>query len=1080
MNKKVLGLDLGSNSLGWALMNEKDGEVNQIIDLGSRIFNKAVGEKVPTPKNQERRDMRLGRRVLQRRARRKQRMINYLISLDLLPSELANNFGQEKLLNELGNPYELRTKGLDKQLEPHQFGRVLLHFVARRGFLSSKKQIAGDLVDDPDTIEFLQELEVEEKQKQQAREAKLLAQGKTIKPTKDDQSEGAFKADISGVYQAIKDNNCRTLGEYLFKLKEGEVKRNRSHDGGHLRTDRKMYQDELALIWQQQTQYFAHLPDEFMQKDKGILAVIFYQRPLKLRKDRIGKCSLETKHYRANTARLEVQRFRYLQDINNLQYFEREVEEWISLNDEQKEKLKIYFEFHPKITITALKKELGLDKFHKINLETKNLKGNITACEIRFVIGKIWDEYSDEQQSQLFEDLFTIKKKSSLKARLITHWDFDKQTAVKLCLIELEPSHSNHSLKAIKCLLPHLEKGLTYDKARVECGYGYEVEKIEAQDKLPQPLETSNPIVNKGMHELRRVVNAIIKQHGKPDIVRIEMARDLEMNTQRYKDATAQQNKNKKANEEAEAEFLKYHPHRSYATKEQKLIYRLWQEQQQCCVYSGKLIAPTELWSDTVEIDHIVPRSLCLDDSYINKVACLTAENRVKGQKTPVEAWGNDEDKWNQITQRIERFYPDRPWKKYRKNATHPKKKQFYMRQADIADKYGMSAAQLNDTRYISKLAQEYLQQLGCKVSVTKGVIVAEVRSQWGLNSVIGQINKKERTDHRHHAIDAVVIAHMNIGFHNRMTQAIKHSEETGEHFSLQPPYDEFRTEVKEKLKHLIVSHTPQRKLSGALHKATGAGYIKKHGGLVYRKAVPAVFQDSDQRFEEGKVKTGKFKGKEKYEKNAEKIVDKQVKNNVLEHIKKYENLKTAFDEENLKQLKLGKNPIKRVRVLQSAIKTTKNKTAEDILNKTKFGVRDKAGKTFKYMSYGNTHHVEIIQNIKTGKVKGEFVTMMEASHRVKGINMPKQPIIKTNHGEDWKFLMALHINDTVSIENEDGERIFYRVQKIGGGYDITLRLHTASTIKDKNQELGLMAQGIIDKNLVKHQVNAIGGLIDD
>ncbi len=80
MNKKILGLDLGSNSIGWALMNEADDEVNQIIDLGSRIFNKAVEEKVPTPKNQKRRDMRLGRRVLQRRARRKLRMTNCPVS----------------------------------------------------------------------------------------------------------------------------------------------------------------------------------------------------------------------------------------------------------------------------------------------------------------------------------------------------------------------------------------------------------------------------------------------------------------------------------------------------------------------------------------------------------------------------------------------------------------------------------------------------------------------------------------------------------------------------------------------------------------------------------------------------------------------------------------------------------------------------------------------------------------------------------------------------------------------------------------------------------------------------------------
>jgi hypothetical protein len=83
---------------------------------------------------------------------------------------------------------------------------------------------------------------------------------------------------------------------------------------------------------------------------------------------------------------------------------------------------------------------------------------------------------------------------------------------------------------------------------------------------------------------------------------------------------------------------------------------------------------------------------------------------------------------------------------------------------------------------------------------------------------------------------------------------------------------------------------------------------------------------------------------------------------------------------------------------MQSKIKTTKKNTAEDILQQTKFGVKDKSGKVFKYMSYGNNHHAEIIQNIETGKIKAEFVTMMEASNRVKGINMPKQPIIKTDY----------------------------------------------------------------------------------
>lgn len=1010
MTKKILGLDLGSNSIGWALMSGENNEVSEIIDLGSRIFNKSVEDKIPTPKNVKRRDMRLGRRVIQRRAARKMRMINYLISLDLLPKELANNFGQEGLLNALGDPYSLRVKGLDEQLEPYEFGRLLLHFVARRGFLSSKKQIAGDLVDDPDTKEYLSAIDNQN--------------------NKDE--EGQFKTDIQSVYAKIKNSNARTLGEYLYNLKSGEVKRNRSHDGGHLRTDRKMYQDELALIWQKQQQYFGHLPDDFMQKDKGVLQIIFYQRPLKLRKDRVGKCSLEPQKNRANTARLEVQRFRYLQDINNLKYFEREIEDWVALDVEKRKKLKKYLEFHPKITTTQLKKELGLDKHHKLNLEAKNLKGNITACEIRSVIGEIWDNYSYENKLQLFEDLFTIKKKSSLKARLITHWDFDKQTAVQLCLLGFEPSHSNHSLKAIKKLLPFLENGDRYDEARINAGYGYKAKENENLETLPQPVETSNPIVNKGLHELKRVVNAIIKEYGKPDVVRIEMARDLEMNTKRYKENEFRQKKNQKSNEEATKVFLQ-ETGKKYAKRDDKIRYRLWKDQNECCAYSGKSIALCQVFSAGCEIDHILPFKKSLDDSYMNKVLCFEKENRNKKDRTPIDAFGGNSEKWNQITHAISN------WKNL-----DSKVKRFYMRDKDLNKDF--VSTQLNDTRYISRLAQEYIKKLGVDVSITKGVVVSKVRHQWGFDDLIGEVNKKDRTDHRHHAIDAVVIASTSRSLYQLAVRQIKQDDK----LIIPKPYVNIRDELSEKLKHIIISHDSKRKLSGALHEETGAGYIEKHGGLVYRKTLNPEFSI----------------------KNASSIVDNQVKTKVLEHIENYDSSKIAFNDENLPKLKLGKNPIRRVRVLQS-------KTTEKKLSQNKFGVKDKSGKVFKYMSYGNTHHVEIIKNTKTGKIKGEFVTMMEASHRAKGIGKPKQPIIKTDFGAEWEFVMALHINDIVSVENENGERIFYRVQKLDSiGGRITLRLHTASTIDNKKEEIMISISGLFNKNVRLHKINAIGMMI--
>ena len=1018
MSKKILGLDLGSNSIGWALLEEKDGQAVKIIDIGTRIFTKAVEEKVPTPKNQKRRQMRLGRRVLQRRARRKQKMLNYLVSLDLLPKELLGNTEPEKLLNQIGDPYELRTKALDERLSPHQLGRILLHFVARRGFLSSKKQAAGDLVDDPDTMRYLNKLDAKTDSSQ-------------------DKEEGDFKADIAKVYRDIEDESARTLGEYLYRSKN-RVKRNRAHEGGHLRTDRAMYQDELKQIWQKQVSYFAYLPDDFMADNKGVKKIIFYQRPLKLKKDRVGRCSLEPKHYRANTARLEVQRFRYLQDINNLKYLDRHLNKLVSIKDAGKAKLVTYFDHHPKITITKLKNELNLDRFTQINLDAKNLKGNITACEIRSVIGEQWDEMSDTKQKSLFEDLFTIKKKSALKNRLIVHWNFDKQTAIKLCLLEFEPSHSNHSLKAINKLLPHLEKGMIYSDARQAAGYGYEIKEIEVQEKLSSPPETSNPIVNKGLHELRRVVNALIKEYGKPDAIRIEMARDLEMNTKRYKKHIDQQKKNEKANKEAQDEFEGLNLGSKYASRDDKIKYRLWIDQNKICAYSNTLIRPRQVFSADTEIDHILPFNKSLDDSYMNKVICLTAENRHKGDRTPIDAWGGDDEKWNQITQSIRR------WNKSLKS----KIARFYQTESDL-EKRDFIESQLNDTRYISSLAKDYMCQLGCDVSVTKGLVVSEIRHQWNFNTLIGETDRKERTDHRHHAIDAVVIAATSRSLYTKAVGQIQKNK-----LKISPPYPHIRDELSENLKHLIVSQASQRKLSGALHEETGAGYSAKHGGLVYRKTLDSTFT----------------------EKNAKKIVDQTVKSMVLKHISKYKNTKEAFADNVTVYHKDEKTPIKRVRVLQS-------KTSQKNLVDKKFGVKDKQGKVFKWMVYGNIHHVEIIRHRETGEIEGEFVTMMLATHRARGINMPKQPIIKIDHGENYECLMALHINDTVSVENEDGGRVFYRVQILDMfNKKFVLRLVSSSTLKNKDEEIDfVISKENFEKYKIQlHRINAIGYPIND
>jgi len=155
----------------------------------------------------------------------------------------------------------------------------------------------------------------------------------------DGSEETAFKKDISLLRAEIASGGFRTLGEYLASKPVHECKRNR-HDE-HIRTDRRMYMDEIALIYERQSKCTPVLSAEVQS---NIEDIIFFQRPLKLKKDRVGRCSLEPSKKRAAVARLEFQRFRYLQDINNLQYFCQNTDQWVKLNEADKEKLGALFE----------------------------------------------------------------------------------------------------------------------------------------------------------------------------------------------------------------------------------------------------------------------------------------------------------------------------------------------------------------------------------------------------------------------------------------------------------------------------------------------------------------------------------------------------------------------------------------------------------------------------------------------------------------------------------------------------------------------------------------------------------------
>ncbi|WAK03619.1 type II CRISPR RNA-guided endonuclease Cas9 [Methylobacter sp. YRD-M1] len=1001
MSKRVLGLSLSADAIGWALLEEMHGRPDGIVALGCRVLGKAVKKKTPDSKNAE-----LTRRILQRRARRKQRMLNYLLKLNLLPQELKTSPNPEIILNRIGNPYHLRAKALDQKLSAYELGRVILHFVQRGSIPHGHKALPGDMIDDPDVL------------------AVLAGSGKGDARTERGNEETDFKKDVAALKGAIKEAGCRTLGEYLSRLDLCDHKHNRAL-GACLRTDRQMHEDELELIWQQQQCHHALLTEQVKEQ---VERIIFYQR---LPESRADRCILEPKRKQAGMARLESQRFRYLQTINSLAYFKNGAEHGVFLSAGQKGKLISLFEAEADVAFSKVRAVLGFDESMKFNLECshKTLKGNVTACRIRKVLSA-WDELGAEKQQALVEDLLTIGKKPVLKRRLAGHWGFDSVTAASLCLLELEPGYCHLSVKAINRLLPFLYQGQSYSDARVSAGYGFEIQDTEVKDKLGLPPEIANPVMQKGLHELRRLVNALIAEYGKPDTIRLRMTRDLEANARRQAEFIRQQKAKARANEGAMLMFQDMKRRNPYLNpscvpdKTVQLKYRLWRDQHQRCAYSGLRISSSALFGSEVEIDHILPYGESLDDSYMNKVLCYRKENRSKGHKTPIDAFGGHDGQWNNIVQNLNRW--DR--------SLAPKKKRFFVTAAELR-KADFIGKQLNDARYISRITHDYLKQLGTEVSVGKGMMTAWIRQRWGLNSQLGSAPFKGRSDRRNHAIDALVIACMDRPFYKRLVEAARDMEHKQSQLNLddlpiEPAWQTLREDLQYALSNMLVAHAPLLKETMACR--------------IHRRPLNDTFTQIN------------------------KIIDPAVRQIVAQHLERYNSKpKAAFAEGVTVYHKDGKTPIRRVRILRPEIALPNPET-------TQTGAIGEQGRVFKGLD--GCHHVKIFRHKNTGEYVGDFVDVME----VRSLGKQKQPVIETDQAEQFEFVMALYVNDTVSVE-EAGRRIFYRVQKLDAGSNgCTLRLHSAASSDGKDEEIhfSINEASFNRWRLRKHKVNAIGKLI--
>jgi len=951
MGERTLGLDVGANSIGWFVI--KPGST-EIIASGVRVFPEGVDNfdtKKEKPKMESRRVARGMRRQIARRRVRKRQLRTLLISAGLLPTA-----DDELRSLEVADPYALRRRALSEALTPYEFGRLLVHLNQRRGFKSNRKTDRGRKADDKGMLGEINELAAK-----------------------------------------LNDAGCQTLGEYLAKL----------HDDPHARvrnrhTRRDMFETEFEVCWtKQQAFHPSLLPDELKQR---IRKVIFFQRDMYWPPSVVGRCELEPRQPRCPRADRLAQRFRLLQEVNNLRYFDPDVREERPLTSEQRTLLLDKLSKVAKKDFDGIRKELGFIESIPFNLERghrKFIKGMPTDAALagKELFGRRWHEFPEARKNEIVRKL--IDADDDKLPSLVQEWGLPPESIDKLATVDLPDGYAALSRMALEKLLPHMERGLLYMTdddtpcALTEARYPRPDQvPRKVLPFLPEPPEIANPVVRQAMFEIRKLVNAIIREYGKPDQIHIELARNATMSLEDRQKASKRRQDNEDRRSEA-ADLIRSNQFKVSRDGIDRVL--LWQEQGGICVYSGRPISVTQLLQGEADIDHILPYSRCLDDSMQNKVVTFRTLNHEKGNRTPREWLEADPDRYNQVLQFASRL-------------PYAKRKRFTQKELEL-DKFVLR--QLNDTRYIAREAARYLREIVEKphhVLCPKGSHTAELRRHWGLDTVLRELpdspawtgendlrdGEKNRSDHRHHAIDALVVA---LTDQSRLQQLARIRSQGGTQTTgevLPDPWPGFRQSVIDAAAKINVSHRVQRRVSGALHEDTiyGPVYEKNIQGQVVQRPGEFVVRKPVESLTLAMI---------------EDIRDPIIRGIVMQrlnerHVAFGRGVAGAIGTDVWKPdltMKSG-TPIRKVRIVK------RDETIQPIRKGTA------------YVKPGSMHHLVIFEWTEKGKKKREavFVSMLDAINRIRS----GDPIIQHVHPQrpDAKFVMSLSRGESV-IGIKDG-----------------------------------------------------------
>ncbi|MBS0222784.1 MAG: type II CRISPR RNA-guided endonuclease Cas9 [Proteobacteria bacterium] len=766
--------------------------------MGVRIYTDGRDPQSGASLAQERRGPRGARRRRDRYLDRRADLLKALIRHGLMPADPTERKKLEGI-----DPWRLRGEGLDRSLSLHELGRAIFHLNQRRGFKSNRKAERGS-----------DDREAKDAQDMKAAAKKLDA---VIGPGHKDArtlGEHLYKSRRAhfddGAWKPTTPAKAETV-----RARPTTVKGRNNYEFYPLRS---MIEAEFDALWAAQAQHHPSLTETARAELRDI---VFYQRPL--RPVDPGPCTLDPeedldKRDRRAPLALPIQQdFRILQELANLELSHKintNVRRRLTLAE--RDALYVALKRSEKVSFKRIRVLLKIEEVWSFNLESKkrdHLKGDTVSVRLarEGLFGKRWHEgLSDAERQNIVLTLLDEESSEEIVRVGTEVWGLTREEAEKVADTPLPVGYGRLGLKALSRIVPILKERvdedggpIRYADAVLAAGYNHhsDFRDGELQEELPYygkalqrytaPVRSgsapewerefgrlANPTVHIGLNQLRKVVNALIDKYGPPEEIVVELARDLKRTQEEREEVQKQQAENQRKNDlrrETLDEMQKSQPGWK-PPRDAMLRLRLWEEldvenvANRRCIYTGKVISRRMLFSDEVEIEHILPFVQSLDDSPANLTVSLRGANRDKGNRTPFEAFGHSPAgyDWDAIMLRVSALPRNKQWR-FRSDALDLVKSRIARENArlagslpkdaldDIEKTGGFLARQLVDTAYLARVTRQYLWKV-CepdKTWVIPGQMTALLRRKWGLNSLLSDHNRKNRADHRHHAIDA-------------------------------------------------------------------------------------------------------------------------------------------------------------------------------------------------------------------------------------------------------------------------------------------------------------------------------------